>query len=248
MRGISSSLLYLGIILRLPSMTCQTSENGWSEPSPKKFSELDWDKFDHLYDIGQTRPDVRSTPPPELSKEAHLALSMLDHNNDSPTTKGKTVETLTIGKMKYRQFKAREQKKLETMSKPERDAYFDQKKAKYREDSRKRRAKIGHRIQGAQSYSKLKKLVDTNSATSEQVEKLKKIKENNRNARRRWRVAQKERIKQVRTYKKEGTLTPEQAEELGKYEKNLEKMRKSSQRARDRKKALKTQAKERNDA
>lgn len=241
------SFLYLSFLLQLYSVVCQTSENGLFEQSPKRspsFSELDWDKFDHLYDIGPSRPDVPSTPPPELSKEAHLALSMLDHKQHSPT-EHQAVKVQTMGQNKYQKLKAREQMKLEKMSEVERDAYTNKKRLKYRSDARRRREKMGYGNNREQSYGALRKLIKSNSANPKQIQRFKELKESNRIARRQKRQEHKERIKQARLDDKDGKLTPGQAEELKKYEENKEKMRKSSQHVRDRKKQMRLQAQER---
>lgn len=98
------------------------------EQSPQRspsIHKLDWEKFDHLYDIGNISPNIRSTPPPKLSKEVHLALNMFDHSKAQNSPR-----KLSYYQERRQRLKDQEQLKVEKMTKVERDAFFDQKTEK----------------------------------------------------------------------------------------------------------------------
>lgn len=125
-------------------------------------TDLDWDKFDHLYEIDPNihhQADIPSTPPPNLSKETRLAISALDSKQQK-----QHPQALTYSQYRYKKDKERKQEKLEKMTKEEREKYSQQEKIKKGEQLRKRKDRMGYKSYTAKKYGTLKELIDKKSS------------------------------------------------------------------------------------
>lgn len=238
------------IILALPSFlmlfihyVASTQSDSEDEARTHSIREMDWDKFDHMYDIGHDRPKIRSTPPPEPSREAKLALNLFSYSHDrlgktsTPIKKAlpspEIPGALTPGQRKYKYYKQREQQKLASMSKEERDAHYEKKRQTHRRISQNILEKAGYRTYRSKLYNELKEAINEKTAKPEQIELFEQMKHRNRVTSNRWRKQQSVKVKQKSQPQDENIqLSPQQS----KLKEKREKGKIISQRYRDRKK------------
>lgn len=158
------------------------------DESPTHFLNLDWDKFDHLYDLGHDESFSSIVPisSNHVYSKATVKALPIKIEEKAITQRIKRPYTKRLGSKedynKIRGSKAREvvRMKLANMSEEERIAYKANLTQKRLERERRMREKTGYRTPTQYKYHALKRLVDGNQANLAQEKEFHRMKEQSR--------------------------------------------------------------------